>query len=1047
MHLFKLKLSVFLFVVINQSGFTQSWTYEKFDVSKGLMSSDIAGLYIDTRGFLWVGNGPGLSRYDGKRFLHYTNDSVALPLHKNSTFDIYERKDHSIAYSTSFGYALVLKNEQAKIFAPKDCTLYMFDQDGPVDKPAEGMQNTDAAGNQYFREGMLAYKFENDLHPVQKEIKHPVSFLWMTTLVSNKGNVYRFYSIEKGARKAALYKIENADNVLITNKISFYVQGVFEDNDGATWIIPDEISNDKPLVKLKNGVLEKYKPGTNRLLHTTGNAYQYSNGNLLVAAYEGLVLIKKDGVRFFEDVNYGLFSEELTRVPGILKDIKEQNGYVINGHRLFDGQKIESPEIIEDLMRQGISIKDAIPDKEGNIWYATGNGLFRLYLLPFRGPLFELNDERIEFLSDSVSAANLRCVPDTFQMEAMCLTDRKNNVQYILPEDRRFIYVYNMSTRSLSKCNYSMTESKYIHERSYPLFAINDILICQEFSRGLVIYKLNKEKNKCTYELLNHSNGLLSNFVETVVSDANENIWIMSWDGIQVISYNDLYAGNYKNFITYPLTITHSFPPFIRNDVISFADKNWLYTIDTKDFHPNISPPALVFEKVSYSKNDKEINIDLSAPHQMVYNFRNLEIKFTGVCLSDGSKVRYKYMLEGLDDKWHEQSEDRVLYSTLPEGNYTFKLLACNNDGVWTKVPATFSFEVTPPWWNTKWAYIGYVLSFLGIVFGFNGVRTEQMRKRQRQLEQTVQERTAEIVKQKEEIESKNEELNTKNEELFQQNEEIAAQRDLIEEQKHLVEDKNKEIIDSINYAKRLQEAILPPVSMVREMLDSFVLYKPKDIVAGDFYYAEKAVDETQAEIILIAAADCTGHGVPGAMVSVVCSNALNRCVNELKITDPGKILDKTTELVVGTFEKSSSDVKDGMDISLISIDKKNRRIKWAGANNPLWVLQQSGEVYELLEVKANKQPIGKYDHRVAFTTHELQLKEGDMVYLFTDGYADQFGGPKGKKFKYKQLEEVLKQHVRLSASGQKDAIDSAFEDWKSGYDQVDDVCVIGIRM
>ena len=275
----------------------------------------------------------------------------------------------------------------------------------------------------------------------------------------------------------------------------------------------------------------------------------------------------------------------------------------------------------------------------------------------------------------------------------------------------------------------------------------------------------------------------------------------------------------------------------------------------------------------------------------------------------------------------------------------------------------------------------------------------------------------------------------------------LGAQNTEIREKKHIIEEKQKEILDSITYAKRLQDAILPPLDLLNNHLDdAFVYYKPKDIVAGDFYWME-ICKVKNSELILIAAADCTGHGVPGAMVSVVCSNALNRSVKEFGLSEPGKILDKTRELVLETFSKSHEDVKDGMDISLVSILKNTNSekstIQWAGANNPLWYLQNN----TINEITANKQPIGKTDKPSPFVTHTLQLNKGDLLFLFTDGYADQFGGPKGKKFKYKQLLEHLLKHSVFSMNEQKNALSSTFDAWKGNHEQVDDVCVLGIRV
>jgi serine phosphatase RsbU (regulator of sigma subunit) len=282
----------------------------------------------------------------------------------------------------------------------------------------------------------------------------------------------------------------------------------------------------------------------------------------------------------------------------------------------------------------------------------------------------------------------------------------------------------------------------------------------------------------------------------------------------------------------------------------------------------------------------------------------------------------------------------------------------------------------------------------------------------------------------------------------------IAAQKAEVEKQKDIIEEKNKGIMDSINYAQRLQKAILVPSEEFSEYFpESLLVYRPKDVVAGDFYFLEKT--DTH---VFVAAADCTGHGVPGALVSVVCSNALARCVKEFKLTDPAAILEKTKDLVIETFEKSGKDIKDGMDISLLSVEfgvgsseksinTPNSQLRtlncmWAGANNPLWYLQDG----VLKEIQANKQPIGKVDDPVPFISHSVTLKKGDSVFLFSDGYPDQFGGPKGKKFKYKQLKDLLLSVHDLPMKVQKEKLETTFDNWKGKLEQVDDVCIIGIR-
>lgn len=265
-------------------------------------------------------------------------------------------------------------------------------------------------------------------------------------------------------------------------------------------------------------------------------------------------------------------------------------------------------------------------------------------------------------------------------------------------------------------------------------------------------------------------------------------------------------------------------------------------------------------------------------------------------------------------------------------------------------------------------------------------------------------------------------------------------QKQIIQLQKNEVEQKNKEILDSITYAKRLQDAILvSETELTNTFNDAFVLYKPKDIIAGDFYWTHKLNHKS----ILIAAADCTGHGVPGALVSIVCSNALSRSVIEFNKKSTGEILDKTRELILEAFTKNDSDVKDGMDISLLKLDLESGEAEWSGANNSL-VYFSSGK---FCEIKADKQPVGLYFNSKSFSTHSIRLEKGDELFLFTDGYADQFGGPNGKKLKYKNLFGYFENVKQLPCKQQKEELNNMFAVWKGNLEQLDDICIIGIKV
>lgn len=264
----------------------------------------------------------------------------------------------------------------------------------------------------------------------------------------------------------------------------------------------------------------------------------------------------------------------------------------------------------------------------------------------------------------------------------------------------------------------------------------------------------------------------------------------------------------------------------------------------------------------------------------------------------------------------------------------------------------------------------------------------------------------------------------------------------IITEKSKIVEEQHKDITDSIKYAERIQSAILPPDKLWREILpQSFVYYKPKDILSGDFYW----IEETKTHVF-IAAADCTGHGVPGALVSIVNYNLLNKAVLEKELTNPALILDQVNVWLTQALHQTYNDanVRDGMDVSICAIDKKTRVMQFAGAFNSGYMIKDG----HLTELIPDKKPVGAFieDDITSFTMKEFQLTGNESIYLFSDGYADQFGGPKGKKFKYKNLQNLLLEVQSKSFDDQKVAVKKAFEDWKGSYEQTDDVLMVGFR-
>lgn len=393
------------------------------------------------------------------------------------------------------------------------------------------------------------------------------------------------------------------------------------------------------------------------------------------------------------------------------------------------------------------------------------------------------------------------------------------------------------------------------------------------------------------------------------------------------------------------------------------------------------------------------------------YQHNSFRVIFHSNFYSSQGPNMYRYKLEGFSDDWSEWSTlNFANFEKIGEGNYKLKVQVRNFYGLES---AVLSYEITilPPWYRTIWAYLLYAVCLIFLIFGVVQLSTQRVKRQNLRLEEIVQERTKEIAEQNFQLEKQKEEITLK----------------------------TMDILDSIHYAKRIQNTILPTEVRLKEMFDDyFVFYRPKDIVSGDFYWAR----EVQGKNIF-AAVDCTGHGVPGALVSIVGNNGLLRAVNEFKLTAPNDILDKLREIVISSFRADENmDVKDGMDIALCSIDPLTRKLYYSGANNECVIIRNK----EIIELKPDKQPIGQFVHAQPFSIQEFDLQPGDSIYMYTDGYVDQFGGEKMKKFKSKPFRMLLSEIAHLDMNEQYAIIQRTFDTWKADTDQVDDVCVFGVK-
>lgn len=406
--------------------------------------------------------------------------------------------------------------------------------------------------------------------------------------------------------------------------------------------------------------------------------------------------------------------------------------------------------------------------------------------------------------------------------------------------------------------------------------------------------------------------------------------------------------------------------------------------------------------------NNFKLGTDLS------YSLNSLEIEVCSDFFYQEEKMEYQAVLSGADStisSW--QKSNRFKFSNLSEGNYTITIYARNIFGKTSK-PFAAEFGIQAPWYRTKAAYTIYGIGFLLLLFTTSKISSHRVQKRNRELEKIVEERTAEIA-------GKNRELETRNLEILHQKEEIT---------------------DSINYAKRIQNAILPPIEEIQaKMKDIFILYLPKDIVSGDFYWYHKLNEHE----FLIACADCTGHGVPGGFMSMVCADKLNEAVNHHQ--HPSKILEHANKSLKKSLRQdgSSQSSKDGMEISLLRVNTQSKSIVYAGANRFLWIVRS--DTKELEDIKPTKAGIGgTTDIQQLFQSHEFILKENDCVYLSSDGYGDQFGGEKHKKITTKRFKEILLNNSHKNISEQSQQLKLFFDHWKGNLEQIDDILVIGLK-
>jgi serine phosphatase RsbU (regulator of sigma subunit) len=528
----------------------------------------------------------------------------------------------------------------------------------------------------------------------------------------------------------------------------------------------------------------------------------------------------------------------------------------------------------------------------------------------------------------------------------------------------------------------------------------------------------------------NEENGLKSNLIQGLSTDANGNPVIISNEGVdKIITKNNLfeYHGESEG-LAY-------LEPNLNSLYRDPSGTNWIGTANgVLVLNSVVNDSIEVFPKIFITQKSIFLNPIINDQDNFKYNKNYFTFHYTALWYKSSESLTYRYMLEGYDLDWNTPTSLReVTYSSLPPGDFRFIVQVNYSGGNWMSSPdSEFSFHIRKPFWKTIWFILIIVIVIIIGIYAYIETRIRNLKHAKEILEGEVKKRTAEIQLQKEEI--------------ITQRDELEIQRNSVTEQRDKIELQNKYITSSIEYAGRIQRAVIPSEENFGLYLgEHFILFKPKEIVSGDFYYLN-----TKGDNIIVAAADCTGHGVPGAFMSILGISLLNQIINQEKVFfNAGDILNQLrTEIIIALQQTGkNSEAKDGMDISLCILNRKDQIIHFAGAYNPLLLVRN----HELIDYRADKMPIGIFhnEEEVPFSNHTIKIEKGDIVYIFSDGYQDQFGreGKKRKKFLSKNFNNLLLEISNEPLQKQKEILEHTFNSWKGTEPQVDDIVVIGFKI
>jgi serine phosphatase RsbU (regulator of sigma subunit) len=691
------------------------------------------------------------------------------------------------------------------------------------------------------------------------------------------------------------------------------------------------------------------------------------------------------------------------------------------GFHLFDPVKGKSISFT-NLTRQvgGTMITSYHLDKEGNIWIGTdGNGLFIRNSSGSVRSFYRSGDSGADFIKDiemdgrNIWLATINGVfvldrgtagkKGSFSISDGDLPHNSINKIFVATDGKAYIGTESDRLYMIDR-ELNVSSGKSILSGS----VLNKVLSFSEGKDGVIWASTNGNgifgcKND-SISPVDRNNGLMSNYCYSIMADSENRIWTGHEGGFSRFDPEtgvvNVFGADYaKGGVCNPDAMFES-----ADKKIFIGTTEGLIIYDRKKDRQSIVPP---FNNItSVIINDRVYKYQKS--YVLPYDRYKITINYTGISFSAPEKVYYSIFLENFDTEWSRLSSSREETYPLSDGKYRFSVISVNENNLSQELPVSFDIIIASPWWRKWWAILSAIFIIAGTVFVVIRERDKAQKKIQDYLEKELDARTSVVMKQKGEIELQ-----------------------------------NLEITDSINYAKRIQSSILPDINKLKESFkDAFILFHPRDIVSGDFYWFDKLDDER----FVLVCADSTGHGVPGAFMSMIGSTLLQDIVSRKRISKPSEILGLLDKQIFSTLNQNVElgVSNDGMDMVVCEFNLKTRHIRFASAMRPVIIVLDGEPFY----IKGNRSSVGgesvidKY-----FDDQEYYLSEGDTIYLFSDGLPDQFGGVDGKKMKIARLKRIIEQVSKLPMSEQKEALSKFYYEWKGEYDQVDDVLLMGIRV